>query len=52
MDSYAKVERDRIEYIQSNQKQIRIESYQGLMDHIRGQVMVKTEKNNNKYFDQ
>ena len=30
-DSYVKIERDRIEYIRRNQKQLRVESYQGLV---------------------
>ena len=33
-DSYVKVERDQIEYIWNNQKQLRVESYQGLVDHL------------------
>ena len=34
VDSYVKVERDRIEFIRNNKKQLRIESYQGLIDHL------------------
>ena len=34
VDSYVKVEGDRIEYIRNNQKQLRVESYQGLLDHL------------------
>ena len=34
VDSYVKIERDRIEYIRRNQKQLRVESYQGLVDHL------------------
>ena len=34
VDSYIKIERDRIEYIRRNQKQLRVESYQGLVDHL------------------
>ena len=34
VDSYVKIERDRIEYIQRNQKQLRVESYRGLVDHL------------------
>ena len=33
-DSYVKIERDRIEYIRRNQKQLRVESYQGLVDNL------------------
>ena len=33
IDSCVKVERDRIEYVRNNQKQLRVESYQGLVDH-------------------
>ena len=34
VDSYVKIERDRIEYIRLNQKQLRVESYQGLVVHL------------------
>ena len=34
VDSYVKIERDHIEYIRRNQKQLRMESYQGLVDHL------------------
>ena len=34
VDSYVKIERDRIEYIRRNQKQLRVESYRGLVDHL------------------
>ena len=32
--SYVKVEKDRIEYVRNNQKQLRVDSYQGLVDHL------------------
>ena len=34
VDSYVKIERDRIEYIRRNQKQLCVESYQGLVDYL------------------
>ena len=34
VDRYVKIERDRIECIRNHQKQLRIESYQGLVDHL------------------
>ena len=38
MDSYVKVERDRIEYIRNNQKQLRMKSYQGLREEGTGEA--------------
>ena len=34
VDSYVKVEANRIEWVKQNQKQLRVDSYTGLMDHI------------------
>ena len=34
VDSYVKIERDRITFLRNNQKQLRVESYQGLLDHL------------------
>lgn len=34
VDNYVKVEKDRFTYYQNNQKKLRIEKYQGLMDHL------------------
>ncbi|XP_058791046.1 uncharacterized protein LOC131664174 [Phymastichus coffea] len=35
VDSYVKIERDRIEYCKNHQKEIRADTYKGLHDHIR-----------------
>ncbi|XP_034945195.1 uncharacterized protein [Chelonus insularis] len=34
VDSYVKTEKDRLNYLRNNQKQLRAESYQGLIDHL------------------
>ncbi|XP_044585994.1 uncharacterized protein LOC123266031 [Cotesia glomerata] len=34
VDSYVKIERDRLNYCKFNQKKLRAESYQGLIDHL------------------
>ena len=38
VDSYVKIEKDRIEYCRSNQKQLRAETYQGLIDYLQEAV--------------
>ncbi|XP_046745540.1 uncharacterized protein LOC124410885 [Diprion similis] len=35
VDSYVKIEKDRIEFCKSHQTQLRAESYQGLIDHLK-----------------
>ncbi|XP_071643019.1 uncharacterized protein [Temnothorax longispinosus] len=34
VDSYVKIEKDRINYCKQNQKQLRVETYQGLIDYL------------------
>lgn len=34
VDSYVKIEKDRINYCKQNQKQLRAETYQGLIDYL------------------
>ena len=35
VDSYIKIERNRLRYIKENQSKLKVESYQGLMDYVR-----------------
>ena len=38
VDTYVKIERDRITYLRNNQKQLRVDSYQGLIDHMQNRA--------------
>ncbi|XP_057335095.1 uncharacterized protein LOC130673899 [Microplitis mediator] len=38
VDSYVKIEKDRLNYCKFNQKKLRAESYQGLLDHLQSRV--------------
>ncbi|XP_057332073.1 uncharacterized protein LOC130671941 [Microplitis mediator] len=38
VDSYVKIEKDRLNYCKFNQKKLRAESYQGLLDHLQSRL--------------
>jgi len=44
IDSYLKVEGDRLAYIKQNQQQLRVELYTGLMDHLNNRSKIEGEK--------